>query len=38
MVHKEGDFVENKIADALIKSNYDNIEKQEPVAETIIPP
>ena len=28
----------NKIADAVTKSNDDNIEKQEPVEEIIIPP
>ena len=38
VVHKAGEFIGNKIADAVIKSNDDNIEKQEPVEEIIIPP
>ena len=29
VVHKEGEFIGNKIADAVTKSNEDNIEKQE---------
>ena len=31
-------FSGNKIADAVTESNDDNIEKQEPVKEMIIPP
>ena len=38
VVHKAGEFIGNKIADTVIKSNDDNIEKQEPVEEIIIPP
>ena len=30
-VHKAGEFLGNKIADAIAKSNNDNIETQEPV-------
>ena len=37
VVHKAGKFLGNKIADAVTKSNYDNIEKQEPVEEILIP-
>ena len=37
-VHKSGEFIGNKIADAVTKSNNYNIEKQEPVEEVIIPP
>ena len=37
VVHKAGVLIGNKIADALIKSNDDNIEKQEPIEEIIIP-
>ena len=37
VVHKAGEFTGNKIADAVTKSNNDNIEKQEPVEEVIIP-
>ena len=33
VVHKAGEFLENKIADAVTKSNDDNIEKQEPIEE-----
>ena len=36
VVHKAGQFVGNKIADALIKSHDDSIEKQEAVEEVII--
>ena len=36
--HEVGEFMENKIADAVTKSNDDNIVEQEPVEETIIPP
>ena len=38
VVHKAGKFIGNKIADAITKSNDDNIEKQEPVEEIIISP
>ena len=38
VIHKAGEFIGNKIADAVTKSNDDNIEKQEPVEEIIIPP
>ena len=38
IVHKEVEFIGNKIADALTKSNDDNIEKQELVEEIIVPP
>ena len=38
LVHKAGEYLGNKIADAVTKSNDDNIEKQGPVEETIIPP
>ena len=38
VVHKAGELIENKIADALTKSNNDKIVKQEPVEEIIIPP
>ena len=37
VVHKAGEFIGNKIADTVTKSN-DNIEKQEPIEEVIIPP
>ena len=33
VVHKEGEFVGNKIADTIAKSNNVKIEKQEPVEE-----
>ena len=36
--HKTGEFLGNKIADAVTKSNNDKIVKQEPVEEIIIPP
>ena len=36
--HKAGESIENKIADAITKSSNDNIEKEEPVEEIIIPP
>ena len=36
--HKAGKFIENKISDAITKSSNDNIEKEEPVEEIIIPP
>ena len=37
VVHKAGEFIGKK-ADAVTKSNDDNIQKQEPVEEIIIPP
>ena len=37
VVHKAGDFLGNKIADAVNKSKDDKIVKQEPVEEIIIP-
>ena len=33
VVHKAGGFIENKIADAVVKLNDDKIVKQEPVEE-----
>ena len=36
--HKGGEYLGNKIADVITKSNDDNIEKQEPVEEIILPP
>ena len=36
-MHEAGEFKGNKIADTVTKSN-DNIEKQEPIEEKIIPP
>ena len=36
--HKADEFIGNKIADAVTKSNDDIITKQEPVEEQIIPP
>ena len=38
VVHTAGEHLVNKIPDAITKSNYNNIEKQEPVEEIIIPP
>ena len=40
VVHKASEFLGNKIADAVTKSNNDNdkTEKQEPVEVIIIPP
>ena len=38
LVHKAGEFIGNKTADGVTKSNDDNIAKQEPVEEIIIPP
>ena len=38
VVPKAGEFTGNKIADTVTTSNDDNIEKQEPVEEIIIPP
>ena len=37
VVHKADEFIGNKIADAITKSNDDNIEEQEPVEEIIVP-
>ena len=37
VVHKVGEFIGNKIADAVTKWKDNNIEKQEPVGEIIIP-
>ena len=37
VVHKAGKYLGNKIAYTVTKSNDDNIEKQEPVEEIIIP-
>ena len=36
VVQKAGEFIQNKIADAVIKLNVDNIEKEEPVEEEIL--
>ena len=36
VVHKAGEFLENKISDVVTKSKDYNIEKQEPVEEIII--
>ena len=38
VLHKASEFVGNKIADVVTKSNDDNIGKQEPVEEITIPP
>ena len=38
VVHKAGENLGNKIADAVTKSNENNIEKQESAVEIIIPP
>ena len=38
VLHKAGEFLGNKKADAVTKSNYTSIEKQELVKEIIIPP
>ena len=38
VVHKAGEILGNKIADAVTKSNDNNIEKQESAVEIIIPP
>ena len=37
VVHKETEFIGNKIGDVVSKSKYDNIEKQS-VEKIIIPP
>ena len=36
-VHKAGEFIGNKIADMVTKSNDDETVKQEPVEEIVIP-
>ena len=36
-VHKAGEFIGNKIAAAVTKSNDDNTEKQECIEEIIVP-
>ena len=36
-VHKTGEFIANKIADAVTKTNDNKIVKQEPVEKIIIP-
>ena len=38
VVHKAGEFIGNKIADAVTTPNNDNNEKQKPVEEIIILP
>ena len=38
VVHKTGESLGNKIAEAVTKSNDDNIEKKGPVEVTIISP
>ena len=38
VVRKAYEYLRNKIADAVTKSNADNIKKQEPVEEIFIPP
>ena len=38
VVQNAGEFIGNKIADTVTKSNDDSTEKQEPVKEIIIPP
>ena len=38
VVHKADEYLGNKIADAVTKSNDGNIEKQEPVEEIVILP
>ena len=37
IVHKSGEFIGNKIADAVTKSNDEKLMKQEPVEKIIIP-
>ena len=37
VINKAAEFLENKIADAVTHSNDDEIEKQEPLEEIIIP-
>ena len=38
VVHKPVEFIGNKSADPVTKSDDDNIDKQKPVEEIIIPP
>ena len=38
LVPKPDEFIRNKTADAVTKSNDDNIEKQEPIKKIIMPP
>ena len=38
VVHKEGEYLQNKTVEAVAKSNNDNIVKQEPVEEMITTP
>ena len=38
VVQKAGEYLGNKIADAITKSNDDKIDKHETVEEMIIPP
>ena len=38
VVHKAGKFIRNKVADAVTKSNDNEIVKLEPVEEIIVPP
>ena len=38
VVHKAGEFIQNRMADKVTKWNNDNIEKKEPAEEIIIPP
>ena len=38
VVHKAVELIGNEIAETVTKSNNDNIEKQEPAEEIIIPP
>ena len=38
VIHKAGEYLENKTPDTTNMSNNDNIMKQEPVEEIIIPP
>ena len=38
VIHKAGEFLGNKIADAVTKSSDNKIVKQEPVEEIILPP
>ena len=37
-VHKTAEFIENKISNAVTKSNSDNIDKREPIEELIFRP
>ena len=38
VLHKTGEFLGNKVVDAVTKSNDDKIVKKEPAEEIIIPP